>query len=135
MCAALVLGLGSLQTRRALGETPPDDGAPSGMVAFVAGGKCPPGWEHVYDIEGRIAVGAIYPEHVGLAVGMPLGDREERTHEHAYSGELTLPAKAIAAANGSNQSGAAAKKYSVTGATTKATSGFPFMQIEGCVKP
>jgi hypothetical protein len=133
--AALVLGFGFMQTRRASGEVPPDDGAPSGMVAFVAGGACPPGWVAVYDVEGRVVVGAVYPEDVGLEVGTPLADREERMHEHTYSGEVTLVAKNIAGADGGNQNGAAAGTYPLAGTTTKVASGLPFMQIAGCVKP
>jgi len=133
--AALVLGIGFVAAGRASGETPPDDGAPSGMVAFVAGGVCPPGWVTVYDVEGRVVVGAIYPEDVGLEVGTPLGDREERKHEHAYSGEVTLVAKNVAGSNGGNHSGAAAATYPLAGTTTKVGSGLPFYQIAGCVKP
>ncbi|MRG93832.1 hypothetical protein [Polyangium spumosum] len=133
--AALVLSFGFVKARRASGETPPDDGAPSGLVAFVAGGVCPEGWVTVYDVEGRVVVGAIYPEDVGLEVGTPFADREERLHEHAYSGEVTLVAKNIAAANGGNQSGAAAATYPLAGTTKEATSGLPFLQVAGCVKP
>ncbi|MDC0740374.1 hypothetical protein [Polyangium mundeleinium] len=133
--AALFLGFGFTQARRASGETPPDDGAPSGMVAFVAGGACPPGWVTVYDVAGRVVVGAIDPENVGLEVGTPLTDREERMHEHAYAGEVTLVAKNIAAANGGNHNGAAAGTYPLAGSTVKAASGLPFLQIAGCVKP
>jgi hypothetical protein len=133
--AGLVIGLGVVGARRASGETTPNDGAPKGMLVFVAGGECPAGWVRVFDVEGRIVVGAIYPEDVGIQVGLPLGDREERAHEHAYSGEITLPAKNLVAANGGNQSGAAAGVYPIEGTTSKSTSALPFVQVQGCVKP
>ena len=72
---------------------------------------------------------------VGLEVGTPFADREERLHEHAYSGEVTLVAKNIAASNGGNQNGAAAATYPLAGTTKKVASGLPFLQIAGCVKP
>jgi hypothetical protein len=89
----------------------------------------------VYDVEGRVAVGTVATAEVGLTVGSPYADREERLHHHDYAGTIDLPKKAIAGANGGNESGAAANSYSIMGTTADAPSGLPFVQMEGCVKP
>jgi hypothetical protein len=135
--AAAILGVfvASSSARHAASEPMASDGAPSGMVAFVAGGVCPPGWVHIYDVEGRVAVGTVATAEVGLTVGLPYADREVRVHHHDYAGTIDLPKKNIAGANGGNESGAAANSYPIMGTTTDAHSGLPFVQMEGCVKP
>jgi hypothetical protein len=121
--------------RRAAGDPLPDDGAPSGTVAFFPGGACPAGWVPSPLAEGRLVVGVVDSATVGLKVGAPLADREDRTHQHTYTGTVDLPDKAIAAADGSNQQGAAAQTYTVMGTTTAQTSGLGFVQVQACEKP
>lgn len=135
--AALVVGLsfGMLCARDASSEPMAADGAPSGMVAFVGGGVCPPGWVHVSDLEGRAVVGTVTTEDVGVTVGTPFGDREERVHSHDYTVNVNLPAKFIAAANGPDGTVALAGVYSVTDVTDENAAGLPFFQMEACIKP
>lgn len=140
--AVSALGLGAglwiMGARSASGEPPagpPDDGVPPGTVAFFAGGKCPDGWKEAEDARGRLVAGVIKGDHAGVTVGEPLGDREERAHQHGYAGQVTIADKAIAAADGANQSGAAAKTYDIQGTTTKDVSGLPFVQVMACEKP
>lgn len=111
------------------------DGAPSGMVAFVAGGVCPPGWIHASNLEGRAIVGTVITEDVGIQVGTPFTDREERTHHHDYTIDINLPAKFVAASNGPDATAALAKLYSVADVTDENASELPFFQMEACVKP
>ena len=111
------------------------DGAPSGMVTFVGGGVCPPGWVHVSDLEGRAIVGTVTKEDVGIEVGTPLTDREERKHGHDYTANVTLAPKAIGSPNGVNLSGAASMKYTIQDKTEENGAGLPFFQMEGCIKP
>lgn len=134
---AIVLGIGTtaLNERKAASESAVVDGAPAGMVAFVSGGVCPAGWLHLYDIEGRAVVGTTVKDDIGLTVGTPLADREERRHKHDYAGKIELPKKNIAGANGGNNSGAGNGTYPIIGATSEETSGLPFVQMEGCVRP
>ncbi len=134
---AIVLGIGvaSLPQRDAASEPMVTDGAPSGMVAFVSGGVCPPGWEHLYELEGRVLVGTVDIAEIGETVGTAYTDREERQHHHDYTGAIELPQKSVAGANGGNQSGAKWGSYSVMGTTSESESGLPFVQMEGCVKP
>jgi hypothetical protein len=105
------------------------------MVAFVAGGVCPPGWVHSFEVEGRVLVGTVDDTEIGETVGMPYADREERGHGHEYAGTVELPKKNIAGANGGNESGAEWGSYEVKGITADGNSSLPFVQMEGCVKP
>lgn len=128
-------GFALLRAPEASSEPMVVDGAPSGMVAFVGGGVCPPGWVHVSDLEGRAIVGTVTKEDVGITVGTPLGDREDRLHRHDYTAEIMLTAKGIGSPNGVNMSGAAAMTYPVVGMTAEKSGGLPFYQMEGCIKP
>jgi hypothetical protein len=132
--SAISLVLAS-RMRIAHGDPPVDDGVPSGTVAFFgAGTSCPAGWAIATQVQGRAIVGVTDGAQGGITVGMPLGDREDRTHTHAFTGDVTLTERGIAAANGSNNSAANAQTYTVTGSTDPATSGAPFIQLRACVK-
>jgi hypothetical protein len=79
-------------------------------------------------------VGVAEPAAVGRTVGIPLADREDRTHTHEFTGMVALAPRPIAAANGSNNQGAAAGTYTVNGRTAEAPSGQAFIQLRTCVK-
>lgn len=130
LAGALCLG----GARRAEGEPPGDDGAPAGAVTFFAGGVCPQGWKVAANVQGRLVVGVDLAANIGIQVGAPLGDREDRAHQHAYSSEVALADKAIAAADGGNTSGAQAQTYTVSGTTEAEPSGLPLIQVQACVK-
>jgi hypothetical protein len=137
--SALALGVG-LQVAgagKASGEPPatPDDGVPSGTIAFFAGGVCPEGWKIADETAGRMVVGVTDGANAGVTVGEPLGDQEDRPHLHPYKSKVTIADKAIAAADGPNTNGAAAKSYDITGSTTKEVTGLPFIQVQACAKP
>lgn len=135
--AALMVGasFGVFCIRDASSEPMVADGAPSGMVAFVAGGVCPPGWNHVSDLEGRALVGTVTTEDVGIEVGTPFTDGEKRVHHHDYTIDIDLGAKFLAASNAPTGTAASAKVYSVTDVTDDHASELPFFQMEACVKP
>lgn len=128
-----VLGIGFITTGKAAGEST-DDGTPAGMVAYVSGGTCPAGWIPASNVEGRIVVAVADGKDVGVQVGMPLADQEDREHTHAYKGNLALPAKSIAAADGANVEGAQAQPYDLSGNTQSSPSGLAFVQVTACVK-
>jgi len=127
------LGISVVATRNAAGDAT-DDGVPSGMVAYVSGGTCPAGWIAASNVEGRLVVAVSEGKDVGVQVGMPLGDQEDRAHTHTYKGDLVLPSKSIAAADGPNLEGAQAQTYSISGTTKANPSGLPFVQVTSCVK-
>ncbi|MFT3771866.1 MAG: hypothetical protein QM820_41185 [Minicystis sp.] len=117
-------------------QPPGDDGVPSGTVAFFAGDACPPGWQLSAKAQGRLVVGvADGMKKIGLQVGNPLADREDRQHNHDYFGNVTLPGKGIAGADGSGSDGAEATTYTVAGTSDPTASGLPFMQMAACEKP
>jgi hypothetical protein len=126
---------GNLRAREALSEPMEVDGAPSGMVTFFTGGQCPPGWTHAAALEGRVIVGTVLNEDVGIDVGLPFTDQETRVHTHKYTGKVVLPAKGIATTPGLNGAAAATGTYSVAGTTMAESTGLPFFQMEGCIKP
>jgi hypothetical protein len=116
-------------------DNPPDDGMPSGAIAFFAGGSCPQGWELASGAQGRLVVGVVDGGAAGVQVGDPLADREDRQHTHDFTGSVALPGKGLLAFDGPNGDGAEAKSYTVSGTTDPATSGLPFVQMQVCVKP
>lgn len=118
----------------ARGDAPPSDEVPAGAVANFAGGACPEGWAPADKVEGRAVVGVTDGANVGVSVGKPLGDREDRTHQHAFDANVTLSPKGLFALDGSNKDGAAAKTYKVSGVTSARTSGMAFVQVQSCVK-
>jgi hypothetical protein len=114
----------------------PADDAPRGMVAFVEGAACPPGWAPAALAAGRLLVGTDEATAVGHAVGTPFDAVEDRGHPHALSAAtVALPYKSISAADGGNQSGAASGAQALTGAVEAAPSGLPFIQLTACVSP
>ena len=109
--------------------------APRGMVAFFDG-NCPPGWAVATVVAGRLLVGTDRADTVGRVVGEPLAAEEDRAHDHGLSAAtISLPSKAIAAADGGNNNGAAAGAQPLIGTVEAAPSGLPFVQLTTCVVP
>jgi len=104
---------------------------PAGLLLLVEAADCPPGWIPSPRASGRLIVSALGAD-VGVAVGVALGDQEDRTHQHAFDISLTLPAQSIAAVDGGNTSGAQSGATQATGVTGSSTSGLPFVQIQAC---
>ncbi len=132
VAAAAAVCVCVVSMRPAQGGDPGDDGVPRGAVAFFAGDACPIGWAPADTAAGRLVVGVTDGTAVGRTVGAPLRDREDRTHTHALSATVSVPARSIAGADGPNRQGAAAGDQRVTGAAGAATSGLPFVQLRAC---
>ncbi len=111
-----------------------DDGAPAGTIAFFSGGACPAGWQTATSVQGRLVVAAVDGSTVGMTVGVPLGDQEDRPHAHTYTGTVTLGSDSISAASGSNDQGAASQAYTVMGTTGMVSTALPFVQVQPCMK-
>jgi hypothetical protein len=132
----LTLGLCVWITRSRPAEGGPlDDGVPSGTIAYFPGGTCPAGWSVATSVQGRLVVAVADGGAAGVQVGAPLGDQEDRMHAHTWSGTVTLASMSLAAADGSNDNGAAAQGYAVSGTTDAGASALPFIQIQACEKP
>jgi hypothetical protein len=121
----------------AAGQDAQDDGIPSGTVAFFAGASCPPGWNRPDYAKGRMVVAVVDGGNVGVTVGTPLADRENRVHQHDYSVSVPLPSPAagLVGASGGSIPGAQAQTYTVTGQSDPAPSDLPFVQLLACEKP
>lgn len=134
---ALVVGasFGVFHIRDASSEPSVADGAPSGMVTFVGGGVCPPGWVHASELEGRTIVGTLTSERLGIDVGTPFTDREERVHDHHYTGSVVLDPKEVGVPIGLNGTVAAAGTYPIEGMAEESGGQLPFFQMEACIKP
>jgi hypothetical protein len=136
MLTLLTLGTGVWLVSAGQAEGGPmnDDGAPSGTIAFFSGGACPAGWATAANVQGRLVVSVADGANAGMQVGTPLSDQEDRQHAHTYTASAQLPSKNVAGADGSNDNGAAAQTYMVSGTTDEAASGLPFVQVQPCVK-
>jgi hypothetical protein len=110
------------------------EAAPPGIVLFSSEATCPEGLVPFEAGRGRLVVGSAGGD-VGVAVGVPLGDREDRVHRHEVPLALTLAGKSVSAADGGNDSGAAAGQQTSTLRTEAASSGLPFRQLLMCKKP
>lgn len=137
--ASVVVGV-AVFSARAHGDlpAPPGDGAPSGLVAFVAGSTCPPGWAPAVEAQGRLIVGA-HPDEaasaVGSTVGSALSDQENRVHPHGATASVTLAAKSISGANGGNDDGAGSQTYAFAADVKAGPSKLPFLQLLACKRP
>jgi hypothetical protein len=136
--ALVAMVLCSALGTRATAETPVDDGVPAGTIAFFSfdgtGGNCPAGWVPAAEVRGRMVVGTGEPDQVGVLVGTPLTDQEDRTHIHPYEGTVHLPSRNIAGADGGNRNGAQSGDHVVSGNSENASSGLPFVQLLVCEK-
>jgi hypothetical protein len=124
-----------LGAKPAPAQAPSGDGAPPGMIAYFGQGSgCPTGWVESTEAQGRVVIGTAVAGSVGTTVGAPLGDREDRTHRHTYSVQISIPSNNIAGAGGSNDQAAANGTYGANLTTSPAPSGFPFVQYRSCVR-
>lgn len=133
---SLVLATVSVWATPASAGGDPVDGAPSGNIAFFVGlAECPSGWTLAPDAAGRLVVAVDDPTLAGVTVGAPLTNAEDRTHTHGVSASFVLPSRSIAAVGGSNRAGAANGTVTLTGETSAAATGLPFVQVLVCERP
>jgi len=100
------------------------------ITYFTLRSSCPPGWTQV--AEGQLVVAVTDGKSVGVSVGSPLGDKEDRTHAHQITGSVTLQQDTISAAGGSNNQGACHDTYPISGTANESTSQLPFAQLLLC---
>ncbi len=107
---------------------------PSGLVASFTASSCPSGWSPATAAAGRLVVGAADGSGVGVQVGIPLGDQEDRSHSHGVSLNLQPPVKSVAGANGGNGQAADNAATEASSQSGAAASGMPFVQWQACQK-
>jgi hypothetical protein len=114
------------------------DGAPPGMVAFFDAVTCPPGWTTLPETQGRLLLVVADGAQVGKAIGAPLLDQEDRTHNHTFSATFELGSKSISAAGwphwAANHEAGEKGSHQASGTTSSSTSGLPFAQFLLCQK-
>ena len=103
-----------------------DDGVPSGTIAYFSGGACPAGWQTATAVQGRLVLAVADGSKVGTQVGTPLGDQEDRQHQHTYAGSEAL--------GSGGPSDGAARRYTMAGTTETVSTSLPFVQVQPCVK-
>ncbi len=106
--------------------------APIGIVMFFDASVCPSGWESAVDAKGRIIVSTVVSGNVGTKVNSPLADRENRMHEHSFTGNANVNATAVATTAGGNLAPAASGVVVASGASDFAVTGLPFKQLLAC---
>jgi hypothetical protein len=107
---------------------------PGAVVFFAQGAKCPDGYQPAGYATGRLVLAVANGVLVGALVGVPLADREDRMHSHAFNLAGSLPSKSISGASGGSGVAAHSQDYSTSGATAAAASGLPFVQFPVCEK-
>ncbi len=109
---------------------------PTGLVAFFDATACPSGWKIASYASGRLIVAVSDGDAVGkTVVEEPLGNIENRTHQHAYSGEIKIGSRSITAVNGCcNDRVTGSGDHGYSGFTEPAASGLPFVQFPICEK-
>lgn len=105
---------------------------PRGFTAFFGGDECPVGWKAMEAARGRLILSVTDPKAVGVTVGKPLQDQEDREHQHGFSTEVVVPVQEVAAIDCCNNQGAHQGTYPIHSATALNPSGYPFTQMLLC---
>jgi uncharacterized protein (TIGR03437 family) len=114
-------------------QDPPQPGPiPRGTTVFYEGLRCPTGWSDVADAHGRFPVGGDSTQ--GAFGGPPLAPGEDRKHTLAYSGSVNLPGLSLLSIGGSGQGFAKSGTYGISGTTSAASTGMPYLQLLQCSK-
>lgn len=126
LLAALVVILLSTRSKNAV------DALPQGFMTFFDREQCPQGWELFASSQGRLIVSVDNANNAGITVGVPLQDREDRSHTHRTTLSGTLKHQDVAGASGSNTEGADHGTVSTKLISDASPSGLPFTQLILC---
>ena len=107
-------------------------GFPVGTMLFFASQHCPDHWFEVESVRGRLIVSVSNGDDGGITVGTALKDREDRTHAHPFSTQVSIPVQNVAAVDCCNDQSAAAGLYPVSNVTFPGVSMYPFAQLLFC---
>lgn len=112
-----------------------DPDVPKGAVAFFNLAACPSGWEPAAYAAGRLLLVTTDAARVGKQTGSPLGNLEDRQHDHTYTATVYVNNRRISGVDGGgNDSAAEAKIYDFSGTTKPGTTRLPFVQLTICEK-
>lgn len=111
------------------------DAMPPGAIAFFKTPLCPNGWFPYGPAAGRALLPTMGPGAVGDVQGEPLGDGEDRRHDHKITARLEPRSVSFAGVAGeANHGVASAAAVSAVGAADPASSGLPYLQLLVCQK-
>lgn len=132
-------GLPYIQYLACLKSTSPpavSDTIPPGLLMYFGVSTCPQGWSEALTHEGRFLVSLPPGGSAGASFGgESLGDLEDRTHTHAFSGNVSTSSQQIAGASGCCADGYAKNgTYGYSGTTDSGSSGLPYIQFLVCEK-
>ena len=105
---------------------------PSGFATFFMSDGCPEDWQPVTDAQGRLIVSVASGASAGVMINTPLSDQEDRVHDHSWASTINLPTRSVSAIGCCDDESARSGSYVVSGTTTSATSGYPFVQLLLC---
>lgn len=112
-----------------------DPDVPKGAVALFNLASCPAGWTPAAYAAGRLLLATTDGARIGIQTGTPLGNAEDRKHDHSFTASVKVNSKSIAGADSCcNGSAAEAKTYDFSGKTDAATTSLPFIQLVICEK-
>jgi len=108
------------------------EGVPTGLIAFFDNDTCPPNWNPYSESIGRFIIPGSSQNGVVYSTAAPLDSLEDRLHTHGYSSSFNTPTTTFW--NNLDNSWAPANPgpYTVSGTTSQASSGFPYIQLLTC---
>lgn len=116
-------------------SAPTGDSLPKHAVAFFQRKTCPPGWEPLAKAAGRTLVPTVDKDPGDVAVGDPLMDGEDRAHSHSVKTTFDLSTVSYAGIAGEANHGLArGGSQAITGTSSAASVGLPYVQLLVCSK-
>ncbi len=111
------------------------DSLPKHAVAFFQRKTCPTGWQPLAKAAGRTLVPTVDKDPSDVSVGDPLADGEDRAHVHSIKTTFDLSTVSYAGIAGEANHGLArGGSQAITGTTSAAPSGLPYVQLLVCSK-
>ncbi|MEM1182515.1 MAG: hypothetical protein AAGM22_29480 [Acidobacteriota bacterium] len=113
-----------------------DPDAPSGTIAYFAGDTCPTDWQaDTSSIDGFLFLATEDSQDVGDNGRDPLGDQEDRTHDHCVEAVVDINKKNMEGQKGGTGSSVGKKgDYQAVSTSDSSTSGLPFAQVLTCIR-
>ncbi len=116
-------------------STATGDSLPKHAVAFFQRKACPTGWQPLAKANGRTLVPTVDKDPIDVVAGDPLMDGEERAHSHTIKTTFDLATVSYAGIAGEANHGLArGGSQALTGTTSAAPSGLPYVQLLVCSK-
>ena len=103
-----------------------------GALAWFQSDTCPPDWVLHDDAVGRVLLSVMNASAAGIQVGTMLGNLEQPSHYHNFSGSFGLRNENIALAPGNNVQLSHSGLFPFSGSTNSSTPDFTYIQLALC---